>query len=266
MGEFPEPLMALMDNLRRLPGVGAKTAQRLALHILKAPQEHADALARALQEVKRRMRLCSSCFNITEVDPCAYCTATDRDDTRICVIEEPNNLVVIERTGQYRGRYHVLGGTLSPLQGRGPDSLHVEPLLERLRAGGVEEVILANNPNVEGEATALYLGKLMQPLGLTVTRIAQGLPVGTSLDHVDEVTLVEAICFDFVPDGYRCRCIESLFPKEALGGHAGGFEVAAGRLRNDLFAHVLETELDGVIAIPVLGADIGNNTGANLDD
>lgn len=193
MAEFPEPLMVLIEALRKLPGVGSKTAQRLALHVMKAPREQADALARAVREVKERMRLCSTCFNITEIDPCTYCTAEDRDDTRVCVVEEPNNLVIIERTRQYNGRYHVLGGALSPLRGRGPDSLHVEPLLERLRNGHIEEVILATNPNVEGEATATYLARLVKPLVPQVTRIAMGLPVGGDLDYVDVVTMARAM-------------------------------------------------------------------------
>ena len=193
MAEFPEPLMALIEALRKLPGVGSKTAQRLALHLMKAPREQADALSRAVQEVKERMRLCSTCFNITEENPCFYCTKPDRDDTRLCVVEEPNNLVIIERTGQFHGRYHVLGGALSPLQGRGPDSLHVDSLLERLRNGGVQEVILATNPNVEGEATATYLARLVKPLVPHVSRIAMGLPVGGDLDYVDVVTMTRAI-------------------------------------------------------------------------
>jgi recombination protein RecR len=193
MNEFPEPLVGLIEALRKLPGVGTKTAQRLALHLMKAPREQAEALARAVQEVKARLRLCSSCFNITDVDPCGFCTATDRDDTRICVVEEPNNLVVIERTGQFKGRYHVLGGALSPIHGRGPDALHVEPLLERLRRGGVEEVILATNPNVEGEATATFLARLVKPLVPRVSRIAMGLPVGGDLDYVDVVTMTRAM-------------------------------------------------------------------------
>ncbi len=193
MAEFPEPLMVLIEALRKLPGVGSKTAQRLALHVMKAPREQADALAHALQEVKQRMRLCSTCFNITEVDPCTYCAAEDRDDSLVCVVEEPNNLVIIERTRQYNGRYHVLGGALSPLKGRGPDALHVEPLLERLRRGDVEEVILATNPNVEGEATATYLARLIKPLVPQVSRIAMGLPVGGDLDYVDVVTMTRAM-------------------------------------------------------------------------
>ncbi len=193
MAEYPEPLMVLIEALRKLPGVGSKTAQRLALHVMKAPREQADALARAVQEVKQRMRLCSTCFNITEVDPCTYCTAEDRDDSRVCVVEEPNNLVIIERTRHYNGRYHVLGGALSPLKGRGPDALHVEPLLERLRRGNVEEVILATNPNVEGEATATYLARLIKPLVPQVSRIAMGLPVGGDLDYVDVVTMTRAM-------------------------------------------------------------------------
>ncbi len=193
MAEYPEPLMVLIEALRKLPGVGSKTAQRLALHVMKAPREQADALARAVQEVKQRMRLCSTCFNITEVDPCVYCSAEDRDDSRVCVVEEPNNLVIIERTRRYNGRYHVLGGALSPLRGRGPDALHVQPLLERLRAGGVEEVILATNPNVEGEATATYLARWIKPLVPQVRRIAMGLPVGGDLDYVDVVTMTRAM-------------------------------------------------------------------------
>ncbi len=193
MAEFPEPLMVLIEALRKLPGVGSKTAQRLALHVMKAPREQADALARAVQEVKQRMRLCSTCFNITEVDPCTYCTAEDRDDSQVCVVEEPNNLVIIERTRQYNGRYHVLGGALSPLKGRGPEALHVEPLMERLRGGNVEEVILATNPNVEGEATATYLARLIKPLVPQVSRIAMGLPVGGDLDYVDVVTMTRAM-------------------------------------------------------------------------
>jgi recombination protein RecR len=185
--------MALIEALRKLPGVGSKTAQRLALHLMKAPREQADALSRAVQEVKERMRLCSNCFNITEIDPCIYCTKQDRDDTRLCVVEEPNNLVIIERTGEFNGRYHVLGGALSPLQGRGPDALHVDSLLERLRNGSVQEVILATNPNVEGEATATYLARLVKPLVPHVSRIAMGLPVGGDLDYVDVVTMTRAI-------------------------------------------------------------------------
>ena len=193
MAEYPEPLIGLIDSLRRLPGVGAKTAQRLALHLMKAPREQAEALARAIRDVQERLRLCSRCCNITDVDPCSFCTSPSRDDTSICVVEEPNNVVIIERTGQFRGRYHVLGGALSPIHGRGPDALHVAPLLERLRSGEVEEVILATNPNVEGEATATYLARLLKPLVPRVTRIAMGLPVGGDLDYVDVVTMTRAM-------------------------------------------------------------------------
>jgi recombination protein RecR len=193
LAEFPEPIQRLIEALRKLPGVGAKTAQRLALHVMKAPRAEAEALARALQEVKERMRHCSVCFNITDVDPCRFCSASDRDDAVLCVVEEPNNVAVIERTGGYRGRYHVLGGALSPIHGRGPEALTVGPLLERLRRGGVEEVILATNPNVEGEATATYLARLVKPHVARVSRIAMGLPVGGDLDYIDAVTMTRAL-------------------------------------------------------------------------
>ena len=193
MREFPEPIQRLIEALRKLPGIGSKTGQRLALHLMSASRTDAEALARAIIEMKERMRLCSSCFNITDVDPCRFCTDTGRDDSKLCVVEEANNVVVIERTGGFRGRYHVLGGALSPIHGRGPDVLSIEPLLERLRAGDVEEVILATNPNVEGEATATYLARLIRPLVGRISRIAMGLPVGSDLDYVDVVTMTRAM-------------------------------------------------------------------------
>jgi recombination protein RecR len=193
LSEFPEPLERLIEALRKLPGIGSKTAQRLALHLMRAPRTETDVLARAILDVKERMRLCSSCFNITDIDPCRFCTASDRDDSKLCVVEEPNNVMVIERTGGFRGRYHVLGGALSPIHGRGPDALTVEPLLRRLRERSVEEVILATNPNVEGEATATYLARLVRPLVTRVSRIAMGLPVGGDLDYVDMITLTRSL-------------------------------------------------------------------------
>jgi recombination protein RecR len=192
MPDFPEPLVRLMEGLRKLPGVGEKTAQRLAMHMLKSPRPEAEALARAILELKDRMRSCSSCFNVTEVDPCRFCTSPGRLDSLLCVVEDPKDLMVIERGGDFRGRYHVLGGALSPLHGVGPDALHISPLLERLRRGGVEEVILATNPNVEGEATATYVARLVRPLVRRVSRIAMGLPVGSDLDYADAVTLSRA--------------------------------------------------------------------------
>jgi recombination protein RecR len=190
---FAAPLEHLIESLRKLPGIGAKSAQRLAFHILRASREEAQALAAALLEVKEALSLCSTCFNITDTDPCVICGDAARDRTAICVVEEPNNLIAVERSSQYRGLYHVLHGSLSPLRGIAPDDLKIGPLLERLRDGSVSEVILATNPNVEGEATAVYLARLLKPLGLRVTRIGLGLPVGSELEYADEVTVGKAL-------------------------------------------------------------------------
>jgi recombination protein RecR len=191
--KFAAPLERLIERLRALPGVGAKSAQRLAFHILRGSREEAQALARAIVEVKEALRLCGVCFNITDIDPCLICGDPSRDRAAICVVEEPNNLVAIEKSAQFRGLYHVLHGSLSPLRGIGPDDLRIAPLLERLRDGVVKEIILATNPNVEGEATAVYLSRLLKPLGLRVTRIGLGLPVGAELEYADEVTIGKAL-------------------------------------------------------------------------
>lgn len=189
---FAAPLERLIEAFRKLPGIGAKSAQRLAFHVLRSNRLDAQALAAALLEVKDALRLCSTCFNITDTDPCAFCADDDRDRTQICVIEEPHNLISIEKSG-YRGLYHVLHGSIAPLRGIGPDDLRIGPLLERLRDGSVKEVILATNPNVEGEATAVYLSRLLKPLGVRATRIALGLPVGSELEYADEVTVGKAL-------------------------------------------------------------------------
>jgi recombination protein RecR len=186
-----DPLAELVAALQRLPGIGTRTAQRLAYFILKTPREEVDQLAAALLSVKDRVTYCTVCSNITDVDPCRYCTAGDRDARLICVVEQPENVAAIEKTRGYRGRYHVLMGAIAPLQGLGPDDLTIKPLLARL--DGVEEVILATNPTVEGEATALYLLKLIRPLGIRVTRIAMGVPVGSDLDYTDEFTISKAM-------------------------------------------------------------------------
>jgi recombination protein RecR len=191
--QLAAPLERLIERLRALPGVGQKSAQRLAFHILRSPDAEVRALAAALIEVKERIRLCSICFNITDVDPCLICADASRDRTAICVVEEPNNVVAIDKSGGFRGLYHVLHGSLSPLKGIGPDDLKIPALLERLRDGAVKEIILATNPNVEGEATAVYLSRLLKPLGLKVTRIALGLPVGSELEYADEVTVGKAL-------------------------------------------------------------------------
>ena len=189
---FAAPLERLIEAFRKLPGIGAKSAQRLAFHVLRGSREDARALADALIEVKDTIRLCSVCFNITDVDPCLVCTDPDRDRASICVVEDAHNLIAIEKSG-YRGLYHVLHGSIAPLRGIGPDDLKIAPLLTRLRDGSVQEVILATNPNVEGEATAVYLSRLLKPLGVKVTRIALGLPVGSELEYADEVTVGKAL-------------------------------------------------------------------------
>lgn len=190
---FPEPLTRLVEELQRLPGIGPKGAQRLAFHMLKAPRENAERLATAIRELKERVTYCSVCSNITDTDPCLYCSDGTRDRHIICVVEEPNNVPGIEKTREFRGLYHVLMGAIAPLQGIGPDELKVKELLARLVSGEVREVILATNPNVDGEATALYLARLLKPLGVKVTRIAMGVPMGSDLEYADEVTMHKAL-------------------------------------------------------------------------
>ena len=188
-----KPVVRVVDELSRLPGIGPKTAQRLTYHLLRAPADQAEALAEAILELKRRVVLCSQCFNITETTPCALCADPTRESNRICVVEEPLDVVALERTGQYKGVYHVLHGALSPIEGIGPEELKIQELLNRLEPSGVEEVILATNPNLEGDATTMYLTRLIQPFGITVTRLARGLPVGADLEYADEITLSNAL-------------------------------------------------------------------------
>jgi recombination protein RecR len=188
-----DPLSDLIQALQRLPGIGARSAQRLAYHLLKTPREEVDALCAALLSVKDRVTYCSVCSNITDVDPCGYCTSSDRDHRLVCVVEQPENISSVERTRGFRGRYHVLMGAIAPLQGIGPDDLKIKGLLARVVTDGIEEVILATNPTVEGEATALYLAKLLRPLGPRITRIAMGVPVGSDLDYTDEFTMSKAM-------------------------------------------------------------------------
>ncbi len=187
-----DPIQRLIQRLARLPGIGEKTATRLAFHILRAPEAHARELAQALLEVREKVRLCSVCCNLTEVDPCAICSDARRDPHILCVVGQPTDVLAIERSGDYRGRHHVLHGVLSPLDGVGPEDLRIAELVRRLD-GSVHEVILATSPNVEGEATAMYLAKLIKPLGPRVTRIASGVPIGGELEYVDQVTLTRAI-------------------------------------------------------------------------
>ena len=182
-----------MEQLQKLPGIGAKGAQRLAFHVLKNPRDDAEQLCDAIRDVKERVTYCSVCNNITDSDPCLYCTGPTRDRSVICVVEEPQNVSVVEKTREFKGLYHVLMGTLSPLQGVGPDELKIKGLIERVGEGGVGEVILATSPTVEGEATALYLARLVKPLGVRVTRIAMGIPVGSDLEYADEVTMTRAM-------------------------------------------------------------------------
>lgn len=188
-----KPLARLIEQLQRLPGIGAKGAQRLAFHLLRQPREEVDQLLDAVRDVKERISYCSVCSNITDTDPCYYCTHPSRNQRVICVVEDPHNVTAVENTKEFKGTYHVLMGALSPLQGVGPDDLKIKSLLERVSKDTVDEVILATNPNVEGEATAIYLGKLLKPIGVRVTRIAMGLPVGSDLEYADEVTLHKAM-------------------------------------------------------------------------
>ncbi len=193
MPDFAAPVSRLIDELKHLPGIGQKTAQRLAFYLLRADRERALALADAIRAAKETIRTCSVCNNLTDVDPCHYCTGAGRNRRTICVVEEATNILPVEKTRQYNGLYHVLGGALSPLQGIGPEQLHIKSLIERLKEGGVEEIIIATNPTAEGEATAMYLSKLLKPLGLRVTRIATGVPVGSELEYADEVTMLKAM-------------------------------------------------------------------------
>jgi recombination protein RecR len=190
---FEGPVQILVDELGRLPGIGPKSAQRIAFFLLKSAPDDAKRLARAIVEAKERVSWCRRCFNFAEGELCVYCRDDRRDSTLLCVVEEPRDIVAVERTQEYRGRYHVLLGAISPIEGIGPDQLKIKELLARVNDEGVQEVILATNPNIEGEATAMYLARLLKPLGLRVTRIASGLPVGGDLEYADEVTLGRAL-------------------------------------------------------------------------
>jgi recombination protein RecR len=193
MPDFAAPVERLIDALKHLPGIGQKTAQRLAFHLLRATHEEALALSDAIRDAKERIRECSTCHNITDTNPCLYCVGPTRNRSTICVVEEAHNILAIEKTRTYNGMYHVLGGSLSPLQGRGPEQLRIKSLVERLKEGSVEEIILATNPTAEGEATAVYVSKLLKPLGVRVTRIGVGIPVGADLEYADEVTMLKAM-------------------------------------------------------------------------
>jgi recombination protein RecR len=193
MPDFAEPLARLIMEVKRLPGIGQKSAQRIAFHILRAPREDVGRLADALTAVKDKLGLCARCNNISDAELCPYCRDPHRDPARVCVVEEPLNLIPIETTRTFNGLYHVLHGSISPLRGIGPEQLRIKELLARIQEGGVEEVILATNPTVEGEATAVYLARLLKPLGLRVTRIAMGIPVGSDLEYADEVTMAKSL-------------------------------------------------------------------------
>ena len=189
---YEGPVQDLIDELGRLPGIGPKSAQRIAFHLLKVETADAERLARAIHEVKAKVHFCRICWNVAEGELCRICRDSRRDPTINCVVEEPKDLVAIEKTQEFRGRYHVLGGAISPIEGIGPDDLRIRELLHRIEPEGIREVILATNPNIEGEATAMYLARLLKPLGLSVTRIASGLPVGGDLEYADEITLGRA--------------------------------------------------------------------------
>jgi recombination protein RecR len=190
---FEGPVQDLIDALRRLPGIGSKSAQRLAFHLLKAPAEEAHGLADAIVAAKQKVAICKTCFNVSEGEQCNFCRDPKRDATIVCVVEEPGDIIAVERTQEFRGQYHVLGGHISPMDGIGPDDLRIRELLQRVGKGEIKEVIICTNPTVEGEATAIYLAGLIRPLDVRVTRIASGLPVGGDLEYADEVTLGRAL-------------------------------------------------------------------------
>jgi recombination protein RecR len=193
MPDFAVPIERLIDEFKHLPGIGQKTAQRLAFYILRSSHEDALGLADAIRDAKEKIRECTVCHNITDTDPCLYCVGPTRSHKTICVVEEAHNIMAIEKTRTYSGMYHVLGGSLSPLQGRGPEQLKIKSLIERLKEGSVEEIIICTNPTAEGEATAVYISKLLKPLGVRVTRIGVGIPVGADLEYADEVTMLKAL-------------------------------------------------------------------------
>ncbi|HJS97874.1 MAG TPA: recombination mediator RecR [Terriglobales bacterium] len=193
MSKFAEPMSRLIDELKKLPGVGSKSAQRLAFHILRSSEDDAEALAAAVRDVKAKLRLCSVCNNITDVDPCVYCSNPTRNQRLVCVVEEPTNIAAIEKTRHFNGAYHVLHGSISPLHGVGPEQLRLSNLMRRIDAGEVDEVILATNPTVEGEATAVYISQQVRRPGVKVTRIATGIPVGSDIEYADEVTMLKAM-------------------------------------------------------------------------
>ena len=192
-GNYTAPVQVLIDELGRLPGIGPKSAQRIAFHLLKVPTEDATRLAFAITDAKARVRFCERCFNVSEDALCPICNDDARDTSKVCVVEESRDIVAIEKTGEFRGRYHVLLGAMSPLEGIGPEQLKIRELIARIEPEGIEEIILCTNPNTEGEVTAMYLARLLKPIGLTVTRIASGLPVGGDLEYADELTLGRAL-------------------------------------------------------------------------
>ena len=193
MTKFAEPMARLIDELKKLPGIGSKSAQRMAFHILRASGEDAEALAEAIRNLKEKLHLCSVCSNITDVDPCSYCASPTRNQRLVCVVEEPTNIAAIEKTRSYNGVYHVLHGAISPLHGIGPEHLRIPSLLKRIERGDVDEVIIATNPTLEGEATAVHLTALLKRPGVRVTRIATGIPAGSDIEYADEVTMLKAI-------------------------------------------------------------------------
>jgi recombination protein RecR len=188
-----EPIARLVEELNKLPGIGPKSAQRLTYHLLQAPAEKAETLARAILELKQNLKLCSLCFNITDIDPCSLCSDAGRDHTRICVVEEPADIIPLERTRKFNGIYHVLHGVIAPSDGTGPDDLKIKDLMSRLQTETITELILATNPNTEGEATAMYIQKLVMPLNINTTRLARGLPYGGDLEYADDITLSRAL-------------------------------------------------------------------------